>query len=514
MKRNLFYLLMMVCSLSIFVSCKDDDDTPGVSLADGVAGGYKGDLQIAIPLLQYDSTSTQNITLSKVGENKLKLELNDFSFPVNGIALNLGNIIVNNIPLTQNGETVVLTETQVPVTLIAPINDVKVTVSGTITGKVADLKIDVTEAFAVNTVNVTFKGEKTAFNGEALIKEMTFADHLVTVQPQIDGKNITFQVPASDTLYLVGGLTKLIPTITVSDGAKVEPASGSIVDFSKGPVTFTVTSEDGENQSEYVVSCVKKSVYSFSNWEEAFYEGEDLDYTDPKENGWATSNQAAYMLVNMGLWDNGPYAVTAEEKGYQGKGALLYTADTKGIYAFIAAVPKVTAASLFMGKFILNATETLKSTCFGVPFYSKPTTVKGYYKYNAGETYYTTIITGSGFNTVVSSETVPGMIDSCALTAVLYEVPDYTDEMTLNGESLFDFSLAPEGLKVVAFADFYSQSASEFTPFELKLNYLQDYDPSKKYKFSVICSPSKNGAKYEGCPGSKLSIDEVEVWAE
>lgn len=514
MKKNLFYLLMLVCSLSIFVSCKDDDPEPGVALADGVAGGYKGDLNIAIPLLKYDSTSIENITLSKVSDNALKLELNDFSFPVNGNALNLGNIIVNNIPLTQNGETVVLTETQVPVTLIAPINKVKVTVSGTIKGKVADLKIDVTEAFAVNTVNVTFKGEKTTFSSEALIKEMTFADKLVTVQPQIDDKNITFQVPASDSSYIDGSLTKLIPTITVSDGAKVEPASGSVIDFSKGPVTFKVTSEDGVNQSEYVVSCVKKSVYSFSKWEEAYFEEDALGYDDPVENGWATSNQAAYLIVSMSLWDNGPYPVTAEEKGYQGKGALIYTADTKGMWAWIAAIPKVTAGSLFMGKFILNPVETLKSTCFGVPFYSKPTTVKGYYKYNAGEKYCTTTITQNDGKTTVIADTIPGMLDSCALTAVLYEVPEFTDEMTLNGESLFDFSLAPEGIKVVAFADFYSHSASEFTPFELKLNYLQDYNPSKKYKFSVICSPSKNGAKYAGCPGSKLSIDEVEVWAE
>ena len=513
MKKNLIYLFLLLCSLSAFVSCKDDDDTV-VDLTEQVVGGYKGDLRVEIPLLKYDSTSIENIILSKAGENKLKLVLNDFSFPVNGVALNLGDIIVNNIPLAQNGKVISLIETQVPVTLIAPINEVKVTVSGTIEDKNADLKIDVTEAFAVQTVNVSFKGKMTAFNKEALIKEMIFTDTLITVQPKIDGTNITFEVPASDTTYTLGRLANLIPTITVSEGAKVTPASGQPVDFSKGSVTFTVTSEDGSTETEYIVSCVKKSVYSFSNWTEAIMDGSKLGFNDPLEKGWATSNMAGYMLINMNLWDDGPYPVSVEENGYEGKGVLLYTADSKGLWAWIAAIPKVTAASLFMGKFILNVSNTLKSTHFGIPFYSKPTTVKGYYKYTAGETYCTTTITGSGMSTVVTADTIPNMLDSCALTAVLYEVSDYTDEMTLDGETLFDQTNIPEGVKIVAMAVMNSHSQTDFAPFELKLDYLETYDPSKKYKFSIICSPSKNGAKFAGCPGSKLIVDEIEVIAE
>ena len=42
---------------------------------------------------------------------------------------------------------------------------------------------------------------------------------------------------------------------------------------------------------------------------------------------------------------------------------------------------------------------------------------------------------------------------------------------------------------------------SAFTPFEVSLNYLKAYDPAKKYKFSIICSSSKNGAEFAGAPG-------------
>jgi hypothetical protein len=39
-------------------------------------------------------------------------------------------------------------------------------------------------------------------------------------------------------------LAALTPAITVSDGATVNPASGTITDFSQGSVNYTVTAED------------------------------------------------------------------------------------------------------------------------------------------------------------------------------------------------------------------------------------------------------------------------------
>jgi len=42
-------------------------------------------------------------------------------------------------------------------------------------------------------------------------------------------------------------LTNLAPTIIVSPGATISPASGQVVDFSKGNVTYTVTAENGSS---------------------------------------------------------------------------------------------------------------------------------------------------------------------------------------------------------------------------------------------------------------------------
>ena len=48
-------------------------------------------------------------------------------------------------------------------------------------------------------------------------------------------------------------------------------------------------------------------------------------------------------------------------------------------------------------------------------------------------------------------------------------------------------------IKLQASAVYTNTGTSEYTPFELKLEYKKDkeYDPNKKYKFAVIFSASK-----------------------
>ena len=48
-------------------------------------------------------------------------------------------------------------------------------------------------------------------------------------------------------------VTALTPTITVSTGASVSPASGTAEDFTD-PVAYTVTAEDGTTTQAYVVT--------------------------------------------------------------------------------------------------------------------------------------------------------------------------------------------------------------------------------------------------------------------
>ena len=51
-------------------------------------------------------------------------------------------------------------------------------------------------------------------------------------------------------------LTALAPTFLITDGSTISPASGSVHDFSNGPVTYTVTSEDREWSRTYSVAFI------------------------------------------------------------------------------------------------------------------------------------------------------------------------------------------------------------------------------------------------------------------
>jgi lysophospholipase L1-like esterase len=60
----------------------------------------------------------------------------------------------------------------------------------------------------------------------------------------------------SVTVKYSADLTKLTPQITVSQNAVIVPASGTVVDFSKGPVTYTVIAEDKTTQ-QWTVTVTK-----------------------------------------------------------------------------------------------------------------------------------------------------------------------------------------------------------------------------------------------------------------
>ena len=98
-------------------------------------------------------------------------------------------------------------------------------------------------------------------SGEAEILSFSFdetieANSIVVSEPVIEGNSIKFNVAADATAEQ---LTALVPEIKVSEKATVSPASGQAVDFSNGPVTFTVTAQNGINEKEYYAEAIAES---------------------------------------------------------------------------------------------------------------------------------------------------------------------------------------------------------------------------------------------------------------
>ena len=160
MNKKIYYLLALVFSFSLltFIACGDDDDDPVVTdNAALIAGTYNGDLSVKIEG-QDDVVTKSDLALERTGDNKVKVSLKNFSFG----ELSLGDIIVDNIPVTKSNEKFNLAATTTAVTLDlfgAPIS-VDVTVSGTVEGNKLDLKIAVSKVPLLENLNVTFSGNK------------------------------------------------------------------------------------------------------------------------------------------------------------------------------------------------------------------------------------------------------------------------------------------------------------------------------------------------------------------
>ena len=375
---------------------------------------------------------------------------------------------------------------------------VKVTLEGTVEDKATEL---------VMTINVPGVGDvKAEFTGAieyvpsdlAELLSIEFADNAkVAVQPATtDGKNYTFAMTADAT---ADDLKGLVPTIVVSEMATVVPASNKTVDFSQGAVDFVVTAEDGTTTATYTVSCVgrRTSYFDFQKWEG------DSNVVPSTSEGWCTSNLASMFLPLYGVKVDNP-AVSPVE-GLMGKpdtASMIYSINSRILNNKSAEsiVPALTAGTMYLGTFQLVIANTLQSTHFGIPYAYKPLTVSGYFKYTPGDS----VITNT--RKVVKD----GPKDEGVVGAVLFEITKDDDHL--------DGTNAYTDPSIVAKGQFICQEQADFTPFEVKLEYLKDYDPTKKYKFAIICSSSKNGDTYQsadevvvGSGGSKLIVDDISV---
>ena len=68
MKKNLFYLFALICSMSLFTACSDDDD-PVYPIEEELAGTYKGTLDIELDGTSIANGMPKNITIAKAGNN-------------------------------------------------------------------------------------------------------------------------------------------------------------------------------------------------------------------------------------------------------------------------------------------------------------------------------------------------------------------------------------------------------------------------------------------------------------
>ncbi len=477
----------------------DTTDNPDITypIDEQLAGEYKGLLNITLGGEPVGSDIAKNITVAKVDDENVSLTLEDFSF----MGMELGTIKVDSCRIVGSDipEYEYSLSGEQTLTLNV-IGEQHVTVSGGFAGNTISLTISLD--FNGTPVDVTFDGTKLtgSESSEALITSFTFdasnSANAAVFGTTLDQDNRTISVTVQDG----GDLTALVPTIEVSAGATVSPASGTAIDLSNGQsVIYTVVAEDG-TASEYTVSVSGRAAYfyDFETWtsEGAMYPEE---ITNPV--GWATCNDAVGLIKNMGPMlghpeYNGEYPVRPTENGVTGKGAIIESVYTAKGNLMGQTIPAVTSGTIFLGTFNAFAAmnDPMTTTEFGILFEDKPLAVTGWLKYTPGEDFY-----DENGNTIDKQ-------DLGTVNAVLYEVS--SEDETLNGSNIYTSE------KIYATGSFETAGAADFTQFTVNMEYVKDYDPSKTYKLAVIFAASKEGNAYRAASGSIMVVDNVAIICE
>lgn len=320
-------------------------------------------------------------------------------------------------------------------------------------------------------------------------------------------------VMSTDTaiVFVVRGnadVTALGPVFTLTTGATIVPANGSIHDFSGGPVGYTVTSQDGKWTRRYTVSVIPTThtvadtlYYNFEHYEletanQHYYTWHNLLPDGSLGNDWATANEGFRM--SMGSARPMDYPTTPLLQGYEGSAVCLTTRDT-GPFGRMAN-KRLAAGNMFLGTFDVRIamSDHLHATRFGLPFASRPDHFTGYYTFEPGE-----------FVQDFYGNPIVGRVDSADIYAVFYRNHDAAgNEIVLYGDNV----LSSE--QIVAVADLgYVEPTTQWKAWNAKFVYREEIDENllanRGYSLAIVFSSSSAGGSFTGAIGSRLCVDKV-----
>lgn len=307
-------------------------------------------------------------------------------------------------------------------------------------------------------------------------------------------------------------LSKVRVTLALTPGATVTPANGSVQDFSKGDVTYTVVSEDKAWSRTYKVRFIPMTilnpVFDFETVEleqpkERFYQWFAYGRGNVRQDLWTTGNSGFALSRSSAKPDE--YPTVPVEHGVRGKGVKLETCSTGAFGAMVNM--RIAAGNLFLGSFdTQNALkDAMKATHFGVPVNQKPVRFTGYYKFQPGEK----------FQDRYGIE-VPGRVDAPDAYAVLYKNTDEDGRpVTLYGDDVLTHKNIVAIARVSAFKTTGVSDSDAWEPFDLTFDYKQEVDPALLrnfgYNLAVVFTSSIEGATFCGAVGSTLLIDESSI---
>lgn len=385
------------------------------------------------------------------------------------------------------------------------------------------------KAFFLSAVTATLLSsciKEEALNAEADITGVTLGDNSQLLrEPVINNNDITLYANTSDSI--------LAPQFTLTDGATIEPASGTPRQFFSShdsisynemtgdndtltivrsiPQTYTVTSQDGNWKKTYTVNVVNNATPSDFHFDDVryyefngqrmfqiFYEtigGQRID--------WGSGNAGAMITLAASNPAYSDYPTSQADDGVSGKCTKLTTISTGALGSMFGA--PIAAGNLFLGSFVVNMQDMPASTHFGIPLRNTaPTSMSGYYKYQPGKTFLTRNAQHNG------TVEVPGRTDDFSIYAIVYEVT--AEHPYVDGNTVFtstDIVLRAEVKEHVVGNEWVKFDV----PFEQQNGKAIDEQKLRDghYNIAIVLSSSEGGASFEGAIGSTLYVDEFHL---
>ena len=386
-----------------------------------------------------------------------------------------------------------------------------------------------------------------ALNTECDIITCSFPSEIVVSDPTITNNRVTVNVvPDAD-------ISKLAPTFTLTEGATISPASGSVQNFLNADdhtVSYTVTSQDGEWHKTYrvqVVQQLKPSEYLFNKVELDPTKKYSI-FNEYDDNGnflmaWSSGNpgyvmcgeankaaRAAYGKDNYKdhIWEFFPTLAVFPEgttmktdndnvtsfvnggKYAQPEYIRLVTRSTGGFGAQVK-MP-IAAGNIFQGEFDLGSavSQPREATRFGEPYNYKPVKLSGEYRFKAGD-----VFTDGKGNVVV------GRKDIFSIYAIFFESDD--DVKFIDSTVHYNDFMHPNMVALAHLTDAHETGLGDddWVKFEIEF----DYDKYKKavnadllakgvYRLGIVIASSAEGDYFRGAVGSTLDVRNIKVTNE
>lgn len=337
---------------------------------------------------------------------------------------------------------------------------------------------------------------------EADIVEIDLPDSVLIAPPVIGNNSVTAFVR-----YDKLDITAFAPKFTVTNGARINPASGVPQNFTT-PVTYTVYSEDGKWQKNYKISLLQNTVsntFAFENWtltpEANYYTPYEI-VNGENQNVWASGNSGFSLVAPEKKPET--YPTQRSQNALEGNYAAYLETKSTGALGALVGMP-LAAGNLFLGSFdgSKSLTAPLEATLFGIPFNKKPLRFTGSYRY----------LPAGPVTDKTGTPVSPRRDDQCDIYAVLFKTsaakPYLNGSNVLTDQSVVAVAQLPNGNQT---------SGSGYHPFDIPFTYRSEIDPADlagyAYKLAIIFTSSKNGATFEGAVGSKLYVDDVKIVIE